>query len=107
MRSLIFVMALWAGGQAQAADRAAEGRALVERNCARCHAIGRMDESPNDEAPPFRRLHERYPIESLAEAFAEGIVVGHKDMPAFEFSPQEIDALVAYINSLGERRKAR
>jgi cytochrome c len=79
------------------------GRDLVHRQCARCHGVGRMDDSPHPEAPPFRRLHERYPIEQLGEAFAEGIVVGHAEMPAFELQPREVAALLAYLKSL-ERR---
>ncbi len=76
------------------------GRTLARDNCARCHGIGRTDESPLEQAPPFRRLHERYPIEQLAEAFAEGIVVGHTEMPAFQLEPAQIDALLAYFGSL-------
>lgn len=76
------------------------GHTLARNHCARCHGIGRTDESPLEQAPPFRRLHERYPIEQLQEAFAEGIVVGHTDMPAFAFQPQEIAALLAYLESL-------
>jgi cytochrome c len=79
------------------------GRALAHAACARCHGIGQTDESPLEQAPPFRRLHTRYPIEQLAEAFAEGIVVGHAEMPAFELEPDQIEALLAYLASL-ERR---
>ncbi len=87
-----------------------EGRAFAASRCARCHGVGRLDESPLEQAPPFRRLHERYPIEQLAEAFAEGIVVGHSDMPPFELTPREISALIAYLGSLeenGEPARAR
>lgn len=77
-----------------------DGRLIALENCTRCHAIGRSDESPLDEAPPFRRLHERYEIDDLAEAFAEGIAVGHKEMPPFAFRPRQIDALLAYLKSL-------
>jgi len=76
------------------------GRDLVHRQCARCHGVGRMDDSPLPAAPPFRRLHERYPVEQLAEALAEGIVVGHAEMPAFELQPHEIAGLLAYLKSL-------
>jgi hypothetical protein len=51
-------------------------------------------------APPFGDLSKRYPIETLGEALAEGIVVGHPAMPHFTFEPREIDALLAYIASL-------
>ena len=53
-------------------------------------------------APPFRTLHERYNVENLAEAFAEGVVVAHKgpvQMPEFMLSPEEVDDLIAYLKS--------
>lgn len=81
------------------------GRTIARAECARCHGIGRTDESPLDQAPPFRRLHERYPIKQLAEAFAEGIVVGHTEMPAFQFEPAQIEALLAYFGSLERPRR--
>jgi cytochrome c len=78
------------------------GRALVERECARCHAVSRTGQSRHKSAPPFRDLSKKYPVESLAEALAEGIVVGHKDMPEFIFEPDDVGAILAYISSLGE-----
>ena len=42
----------------------------------------------------------RYPPDDLAEALAEGIMSGHPDMPQFVFRPTEIEALVAYLNTL-------
>lgn len=51
-------------------------------------------------APPFRTLPQRYPVEHLAEALAEGIVTGHPSMPQFVFSPPEIDALLGFIDRL-------
>lgn len=76
------------------------GLALAERYCAECHAIAHDDESPHVEAPPFRSLHENYPVEHLAEALAEGIMVGHPAMPQFVFQPEEIDAFIAYLKTL-------
>ena len=61
--------------------------------------------SPNPEAPPFRDLHRRYPIESLAEALAEGISTGHPAMPEFVATPTQIDAILSYIKSLKSGRK--
>ena len=84
------------------ADEAIEkGRVLVERNCARCHAVGDTGDSPHTKAPPFRVIVKRYPVEDLAEALAEGIVSGHPDMPVFTFQPAEINAILAYLGSLG------
>lgn len=79
---------------------AAKGKAFVASNCARCHAIGLHDDSHMPEAPAFRTLHNRYPIDSLAEAFAEGIVTGHPAMPQFELSIDTINDMLAYMKSL-------
>ncbi|UFZ04303.1 cytochrome c [Bradyrhizobium ontarionense] len=76
------------------------GRAYAKANCARCHAIGRAGESPFKPAPPFRTLHLHYPIETLGEALAEGIVTGHPAMPQFELAPAQIHDLLSYLKSL-------
>ena len=78
----------------------AKGKAFVESNCARCHAVGLDDDSHMPEAPAFRTLHNRYPIDSLAEAFAEGIVTGHPAMPQFELSIDTINDMLAYMKNL-------
>jgi len=77
-----------------------KGEMLVRENCARCHAIGPQGESPNAAAPPFRTLSRNYPVESLAESLAEGIVSGHPDMPIFVFKAHDVDAIIAYLESI-------
>lgn len=94
-----FILVLAVGGAAHATNPAA-GMAILEDNCARCHAIGPEGRSPHGDAPPFRDIIRRYPPESLAEALAEGIVTGHPDMPVFEFTPVQIDNLIAYLRTL-------
>jgi cytochrome c len=97
----------------QAADIAAHiatiqpvehGRALVEDNCAGCHATGATGDSPHTDAPPFRTLSQRYPIEALEEAFAEGIYTGHPDMPEFVVTPRQIGDIIAYLESIQEKK---
>ena len=88
---------------AQSSTEIERGRTFAERNCATCHAIGRTGTSPYAPAPPFRTLHERYDVEAIAEALAEGIVVGHqgaRQMPEFRLEPTQIDDLLAYLKSL-------
>lgn len=80
--------------------RIERGRNFVRVHCADCHEIGRSGPSPLKEAPPFRELHNRYPVENLAEAFADGIVTGHPSMPEFRLEPDQIDNLLAYLKSL-------
>src|SRR6185312_16040403 len=75
------------GAEAQSAQR---GLNFVRANCARCHAIDKVSASPLAIAPPFRDLHKRYPVESLQEAFAEGIRTGHMNMPEFRLEPDQI-----------------
>jgi mono/diheme cytochrome c family protein len=91
-----------AAGVAQAGgtEDVAAGRALAERLCARCHAI--EGPGPVAAAPPLGGFARRWPIESLAEAMAEGLTVGHGPMPEFVFSDAEIDALLAYLESVQE-----
>jgi mono/diheme cytochrome c family protein len=76
------------------------GQKLVQANCASCHAVGRVGDSPLRIAPPFRDLHKRYPVENLAEALGEGIITGHPTMPEFRFAPDQVEHIVAYLKTL-------
>ena len=78
------------------------GRQMAERLCTRCHAIAGPGPSPVAQAPAFSTLHRKFRVDDLAEAFAEGIVTGHGPvrMPEFVFSPEEIDDLLAYLDSV-------
>jgi cytochrome c len=78
------------------------GEALLERNCSRCHAIGSVGESRHPQAPLFRTLAKRYPVEFLEEALGEGIISGHPDMPEFRFSGEDVGAIVMYLKSIQE-----
>ena len=82
---------------------AKRGEALLSKNCSRCHAIGRTGASPHPVAPPFRTLSRKYPIDGLAEALAEGLSVGHPDMPEFVFEPQDVNAILNYLHSIQEK----
>jgi len=95
--AVVFAIAAKAGNDA---NPVAKGLTIIEANCARCHAIGKEDVSKHPEAPPFREVVKRYPPDNLAEALAEGISSGHPDMPEFVFQPPEINAIVAYLNTL-------
>lgn len=77
-----------------------QGQELVTKECGRCHGIGRSDPSPHPQAPPFRTLSKRYPIEALEEALGEGIISGHPDMPEFQFDSDDVGAIIAYLKSI-------
>jgi cytochrome c len=88
---------------AQDAATLKRGEALVNRDCARCHATARTGQSTHPQAPLFRALGKRYPIEALEEALGEGIISGHPDMPEFTFESKEVGAIIAYLKSIQER----
>jgi len=103
-RPYLAVAALVLGSQPLLAQegRIQRGRTFVETNCAMCHAVGRVGESPLSEAPAFRTLARRYPLEDLAEAFAEGIITGHPSMPEFQLDAAQINDVLAYLESIQE-----
>lgn len=76
------------------------GERLAVEYCAACQAVGAAGASPMAEAPPFRTLHERYPVTFLQEALAEGLVTAHPAMPPVELEPDQIRDLIAYLESL-------
>jgi cytochrome c len=94
-----FVMSLGSGA-GKAGDAATEGFTLLRTNCARCHAIDQASLSPEAKALPFRDIVKTYEPEALEEALAEGIVTGHEQMPEFAFEPEQISAIVAYLETL-------
>lgn len=100
--AVLFLALAWgSAGAAESRSPAAQrGLTFVRANCAQCHAIDRISASPLKIAPPFRLLSLRYPVENLAEAFAEGIVTGHPTMPEFRLDPGQIGDLIAYLKSL-------
>jgi mono/diheme cytochrome c family protein len=73
------VLVLISAGAALAQDKPdkrapdSRGEGLLTTNCSGCHAVGRTGDSTLPDAPPFRTLGQRYPIEVLAEALAEGL----------------------------------
>ena len=73
------------------------GRSYAMSHCSRCHAIERTGQSPFQPAPPFRTLHQRYPIETLGEALAEGINTGHPAMLR-----EAVDSRIG-VNAPGQR----
>src|SRR5215211_2558359 len=76
------------------------GELLLNSNCSRCHAVTGSGASPHASAQPFRKLGQRYPIDSLAEALAEGLYTGHPDMPEFVFDIPDVSAILAYLQSI-------
>jgi mono/diheme cytochrome c family protein len=77
-----------------------QGRALAERMCSPCHAIGKSGQSPHVGAPAFRALDRRLELDTFMERLREGLMVGHPDMPAFRFTREDARSFVLYLRSI-------
>ena len=99
-RSALFAVAVLTSAAPAVAENPAQGKRLALTYCARCHAIDKVSPSPLKIAPPFRTLHERYPVETLQEALAEGIVTGHPTMPQFSFDADQVGDFIAFLKTL-------
>lgn len=80
----------------QTADRA-EGLALLERNCGRCHALAAGTPSPLDKAPNLWIVLRSYTAERLEFELAEGIGSRHREMPQVQFTAKEISSIENYL----------
>lgn len=88
------------GGAAPDVGDAARGHDLATARCGACHAVEARGRSPMRAAPPFRTLGRRYPVESLDEALAEGIVAGHPDMPSDPWEAADIADFIAHLRAI-------
>jgi mono/diheme cytochrome c family protein len=97
---IVLAVASLGGLTPVAASNPEQGKRLALLYCARCHATDKVSPSPLTIAPPFRTLHERYPVESLQEALGEGIVTGHPTMPEFRFEADQVGDFIAFLKTL-------
>lgn len=88
---------------APSAEELKRGEDLLITYCGSCHATGRTGNSRRADAPAFRTLGKRYPIDSLEESLGEGIVAGHPDMPEVSFDGDDVGAIVDYLKSIQVR----
>ena len=79
------------------------GGQLVSEPCSKCHATVAGQSSPHDQAPSLRTLSQNYPVDRLAEALAEGMMVGHPDMPVFQFDVDQIDQIIAFLKTIQDQ----
>lgn len=78
----------------------AHGKALAEKNCTTCHAIGVTGNSALREAPPFRDIAANYDEGELEDALNEGVATEHPAMPDWQMTPEQAAALARYVMSL-------
>ena len=91
---------IWSAGvAAEQSPAERRGMRFVRLNCARCHAIGKVGESPLANAPPFRTLHLKYPVSDLQRPLAQGI---HPVMPIFKLEANQVEDVLAYLKTLDQ-----
>jgi cytochrome c len=76
------------------------GEVLARGMCSACHAIGKTGNSKYPGAPRFRTLDKVTNLSKLSVRLQGGLLTGHEGMPLFRFSPDDADAMVAYIRSI-------
>ena len=96
--ALVALTVLTSASVAQAASGNAEaGRQLVTRSCSSCHAV-EAAKTATDGAPPFTliaRTNRERP------AWIRGWLMSpHPPMPNISLSRQQIDDIVAYLNTI-------
>ena len=85
---------------AQQSPSAQRGLTFVRLHCAQCHSIDVVGESPLTIAPPFRTLHQQFPVETLRRRLAEGIAATHPTMPQFRLEADQINDVLDYLKTL-------
>ena len=83
---------------AAAVDEPEAGRALLERNCSRCHAVVAGQASPLAGAPNLFTVLSTYPWDRLEVQLSEGIGSRHKYMPQIQFSIEDIASIYNYLH---------
>lgn len=106
-RALVVGLLVWLPTIANAADSsrlASRGKALLQENCSRCHAIGMAGKSPLRRAAPMRDIYVRFAPRELQAELREGMVSRHRAMPQIGFSDEDADAILAYLYALAVRK---
>jgi mono/diheme cytochrome c family protein len=81
-------------------SRQPPGKALLERMCGQCHAVGRTGRSPHIDAPPLRTFGEKLYDDDLIQRLQDGLFTMHPDMPTFHFSREDAEIAVEYVKSI-------
>jgi len=75
------------------------GKRVAEQRCAAGHSVAPGAPSPIARAPAFASLEMRH-TSGLDGRVADLTWRGHYDMPPINLDPDEVNAIVAYIQSL-------
>lgn len=94
--AMLVMLAAWLQPALAAED--SEGKALLQKDCGRCHAIAAGEKSPLEKAPNLWTELRSYPVERLDFELAEGIGSRHEKMPQIQFSDEDITRIFYYLH---------
>lgn len=77
------------------------GRSFAQTRCASCHAVEAGQASPRAGAPTFIELNQRYVATTLQKKLTDMVETEHSEMPPLRVHWDEIEALMAYMQTLG------
>ena len=77
-------------------------RTELSSSCGRCHAVGRLGDSPNPNAPPFAAIVNQPNL--TADTLSSWLRDAHNypSEMAFSLSDEQVDELVRYMLTLQE-----
>jgi mono/diheme cytochrome c family protein len=81
------------------AQSMSRGERLVLAHCGMCHATSGADPSPNPVALPLARIGAAG-LRRVDESLRTGSLGGHPQMPRFEFSLRDADAVMQYLEGI-------
>ena len=100
----LVILAMMAGHIPARGDAAVasiqRGKELAQLLCMRCHAIAGPGPGKEQKSPPFSTLLPKLTLEGVADQLLEGLPLGHDPMPKWEFSEQQAEDLLLYIESV-------
>jgi tetratricopeptide (TPR) repeat protein len=85
-------------------QRIQQGMVLAEKNCSGCHAMGEVGVSLNKDAPVFRDLFKKHQLYAMRRPVTRAVLAVHQKMPQFNVSAEDVDTIVAYMNSINTGR---
>ncbi len=85
-------------------DSIKRGLELSQLLCMKCHAISGPGPGREEKSPPFASLIDKLTVEGVADQLLEGLPLGHDPMPRWEFSEQQAEDLMLYIEYIGRKK---
>jgi len=100
---LLLLLAAAPAGAQPSATLASRGEAILTGDCAMCHGIGGTTGGPAYMAPSFFEIAKRRDVDALRESLRKGTLSGHPAMPRTSLSPNDVEAILTYLEAIGAR----